>query len=159
MNDFSEKDEKFYDGIEKFHDPLSLISNQKEIQLKKGFEYYSKTRYLMYSVILTGFLLFFIILILNVFYLIILLELMITTICLIFTIIMEIRYRNSNLPLFIILKKLIFEKRFHFFILYSIFILIFLIPLSISIIFVNPIIFLIIIAIGLIYRLFDNEDI
>lgn len=158
MNDFSEKDEKFNDGIEKFYDQLSLISNQKEIQLKKEFEYYSKTRYLIYSVIFTGFLLFFIMLILNVFYLIILIELMITTIYLIFAIIMEIRYRNSSLPLFVILKKLNFEKRSYLFILYSIFILIFLIPLSISILFVNPIIFLIIIAIGLIYRLFDNED-
>lgn len=157
MNDFSEKDKKFYDGIEKIHDQLSLISNQKEIQLKKEFDYYSKTRYLLYSVILIGFLLFFIMLILNVFYLIILLELIITTIYLIFAIIMEIRYRNSSIPLFIILKKLNYEKKSYLFILYSFFILIFLIPLSVTIIFVNPIIFLIIIAIGLIYRLFDDE--
>ena len=158
MNDFIEKDKKFYDGIEKIHDQLSLISNQKEIQLKKEFDYYSKTRYLIYSVIFIGFLLFFIMLILNVFYLIILVELMITSIYLIFAIIMNIRYKNSSLPLYIILKKLNFKKRSYLFILYSFFILIFLIPLSISILFVNPIIFLIIIAIGLIYRLFDNEE-
>ena len=151
------------DDVERLFFRLKYVSESEEEEIVKKYKNYKLIRKILLLLSIGGFIAFFILIMLETYFIIYLTVLGTTFAYVIYLIYLEKKFRKSDIKNYLILKGYIGKKRKSHrlstlqLIFYSIIVIGTVIILILSIIGINPLILLIVIGISLIYIYFDND--
>lgn len=167
MNEVKNKQNKefkdVYDDIEKLHYTFNWDDKKINDYFKKKIQEYKEIKNIIYFSITFGFILFFILMLFNVFYLFLVSNMIINIICILYAISLKYDYMKKIQYFYIIIsKKQISKSKIRNntnlkTLFYSFIALVIIIILIISIIGIDPLILVISITIALIYIYLDKD--